>query len=67
MMLRNPIDPPFTKDSTFMDAMTALWYKFDRIEARIERLERLSLDEHKPLSWYEECIDVVPHAPSRPA
>lgn len=60
MLLRNPIDPPFNKDSTFIDAMTALWYKFDRIEARIERLEHVNIDDGKALRWYEETINVEP-------
>ena len=67
MLLRNPISPPFNKDSTFIDAMVAIWYKFDRIEARIERIERLNIDDGKTLRWYEEAIDVVPVATDRPA
>lgn len=64
MLLRNPINPPFHKDSTFIDAMTVLWYKFDRIEARIERLERLNIDGNQALRWYEEAIDVQPERPT---
>ena len=66
MMLRNPINPPFNKDSTFIDAMTAIWYKFDRIEARIERLERLNIDDGQNLRWYEEEV-VVANVTSGPA